>query len=201
MRRMYHALAVILLLPLAGCIVSEQDLLAGQPGATPLPDAFILISQDTEKPDGGYVRREGDRYVATDNGKEEAYRLAALEAGGGSYFIGIARDETGEKGEETFYALVRIEDEELAMVSIDADWLKQDQNSDTEEWFPLFLFETRAELEAMFTRAVAEMGRHDDWVDDDSRFRIYDLSDRAQKEAGEKRLAEIAEAKKAREEQ
>ena len=181
---------ILLLLPLTGCVVSDRDLFAGEYGATPLPDAFILFAQDRDEPDGGYVYRDGDYYVALDGDEVEVYRLVQLD---GAYFIAIDRDDDGLGA---IYGLVEITDQELIMIGVDSDWLAQDQKIETDDLFPVFPFEEREALLSMFRRAAKQAANRPDWKKDDARFRIYDLADPAQREAGENLVAAAREARR-----
>lgn len=186
LRLLMTVLAVLLALSLAGCITSQTDLFADEPGATPLPEAFILISNDAEKPEGGRVFRDGDYYVAVENDDAAVYRLHALDGTDGTYFVGIDRDFDGVGAN---YGLVRITGGELVMIGVDSDWLEADQKLD-DALRLAFDFDDRDELLAMFRRAASQVETRADWIEDDSSFRIFDLADDTQRAEGERLLAE-----------
>ena len=194
LRCLLTLLVVLLALPLAGCITSQTDLFADEPGATPLPEAFILISKDAEKPEGGRVFRDGDYYVAVEDDDAAVYRLHALDGTDGTYFVGIDRDFDGVGAN---YGLVRITGGELVMIGVDSGWLEADQKLD-DALRLAFDFDDREELLAMFRRAASQVETRADWIEDDSSFRIFDLADDAQKAEGERLLAE---ARKLREQE
>ena len=197
-RRLMTVLAVVLALPLAGCITSQTDFFADEPGATPLPEAFILISKDAEKPEGGRVFRDGDYYVAVEDDDAAVYRLHALDGTDGTYFVGIDRDFDGVGAN---YALVRITGRELVMIGVDSDWLEADRGKDSNDLSFTFDFDDRDELLAMFRRAASQVETRADWIEDDSSFRIFDLADGAQKEEGERLLAEARKLREQREQE
>ena len=197
LRRFLILLAVLLALPLAGCITSQTDLFADEPGATPLPEAFILISKDAEKPEGGRVFRDGDYYVAVEDDDAAVYRLHALDGTDGTYFVGIDRDFDGVGAN---YALVRITGRELVMIGVVSGWLEADQKLD-DALRLAFDFDDRDELLAMFRRAASQVETRADWIEDDSSFRIFDLADGAQKEEGERLLAEARKLREQREQE
>lgn len=191
-RRALSVFLVLFLLPLAGCVVSDRDLFAGEFGATPLPDAFILFAQDRDEPDGGYVYRDGDYYVVLEEDDAEVYRLVQLSD---DYFVAIDRDDDGLGAN---YGLIEITDNELLMVGVDSDWLAEDQNLKTDNPLPIFNFDSRDELLAMFSRAAKEAENRPEWKTDKPRFRIYDFADPQQKAEGEKLVAEARTARAAR---
>ena len=73
-------LLVSVLLLAAGCITSDTPFFTDITASTPLPDAFVMVSQGQDKQDAIRFDRRDDSYVTEEDGKTDIYRLVPLES-------------------------------------------------------------------------------------------------------------------------
>ncbi|GIL03288.1 MAG: hypothetical protein BroJett030_31870 [Alphaproteobacteria bacterium] len=185
--------ATMLVLPLlvlaAGCIRSEAPFFADVTAATPLPDSFVLASEVDGRRSALRFDRQGDAYLASENGRVTRYRLLPLEpVDGRRFFIGM---ETSDRDPGAYYGLVEIVGEDdVIMHVVEADQLAAELGLSVQSGDGVTTFASQADLVAVMQRAAAEVvaseGRY-------SRFDVLDLADPDQRAKGERLLAQTAE--------